>query len=81
VGANHHHDEQLGHERLDEPSGLELCFGGAENDQQCAEGEVVEDRTDQAEGDHESADEVMVEATGQAHLFGIDAIGGDGERG
>ena len=49
--------------------------------QQKAEGDVVEDRAQQPEDQHETADEADIPASGHSYHLRIDLVGGDGHLG
>ena len=80
-GADHQHDEQLRHERLDEPAGLELPLRRPQPEEQRAERQVVEHGAHQPEHQHEVPDEPDVPAPRPIDLLAVHVVGGDGHRG
>lgn len=79
MSADDEGDDELGQRRLDEPADAEDFYRGGEEDEQDREGEDVEDRTIEANLEHEADGEAHVRDARRSHELGVvvDVIASD----
>lgn len=75
--ADDQHDQRGRDDGLHEPAGPELNRRRMKDEQKQAEGEIVEDRTDQSERDHKISDKADIPAPGLLGHLAIHMIGRD----